>query len=94
MKNYIDSLWTGETHNVTSFSEYVLIAYSQELADDLEISCKRKFSPCGKNEIINIMDTLFYYKNRKSEGYMGKKFKTFSPENIFIRTFIDEAADD
>ncbi|KAJ8944070.1 hypothetical protein NQ318_005980 [Aromia moschata] len=37
------------------------------------------------------MDTLFYYKNHKSEGYIVKKFKTFSPEEI--RTFIDEAPD-
>ncbi|KAJ8956908.1 hypothetical protein NQ318_014326 [Aromia moschata] len=44
-------------------------------------------------EIFNTKypDRRISQSTRKSEGYIGKKSKTFSPEEI--RTFIDEAPD-
>ncbi|KAJ8949546.1 hypothetical protein NQ318_005108, partial [Aromia moschata] len=68
-----------EKHNgVTSFSENVLIAYFQELAEKIKSSILWRH--------YSIIKTV----NRKDIG-IGKKSKTFSPEEI--RTFIDERPD-
>ncbi|KAJ8959422.1 hypothetical protein NQ318_022112 [Aromia moschata] len=85
------------TNNVTSFSENVLIACFQELAEKIKsstlwthysiIKTYLNIEPSKKN-VIKVGREK---KERKSEGYIGKKSKTFSPEEF--RTFIDEAPD-
>ncbi|KAJ8940418.1 hypothetical protein NQ318_009347 [Aromia moschata] len=44
-----------------------------------------------RNIDISKYKKLHTFLKRKSEGYIGKKSKTFSPEEI--RTFVDEAPD-
>ncbi|KAJ8952680.1 hypothetical protein NQ318_020995 [Aromia moschata] len=74
------------TNNVTSFSENVLIAYFQELAE------KKKSSTLWTH--YSIIKTLLNIKHSigiSKYNIRKKKSKTFSPEEI--RTLIDEAPD-
>lgn len=87
------------TNNISTFSENVLIAYFQELMETMKSSSIWTHYSIIKS-LINInhnIDISKYKKlqallKRKSEGYVGKKSKIFSPEQL--KTFIDEAPDE
>ncbi|XP_023311992.1 uncharacterized protein LOC111691272 isoform X1 [Anoplophora glabripennis] len=87
------------TNNISTFSENVLIAYFQELMETMKSSSTWTHYSIIKTLVnINHNINISKYKKlqallkRKSEGYVGKKAKIYSPEQI--KTFIDEAPDE
>ncbi|KAK5645176.1 hypothetical protein RI129_006476 [Pyrocoelia pectoralis] len=85
-------------NNIASYSENVLIVYFEELSNKIKSPSLwtrysiRKSTLNIKNQInIAQYPKLHALLKRKSEGYNGKKSKTFSPNEI--KTFINEAPD-
>lgn len=84
--------------NATSFSENVLLAYFQELSEKYKVSSMWvKYSMIKSTlNIYNEVDITKYSKliaflKRNSQGYKGKKSKTFTAEQI--NKFLNEAPD-
>lgn len=84
--------------NTTSYSENVLLAYFQEMSEKLKSpTLWTKFSmlksTLGIHHNIDMTkySKLIAFLKRKSEGYKGKKSKTFSPDQI--KKFMSEAPD-
>lgn len=97
-KSYKDFMDWKTVKKATSFSENVLLVYFQEIST--------KFKPCTLWTIYSMLKStlnikhevdiskyckLIAFLKRKSEGYTGKKSKTFLPEEI--KKFLNEAPD-
>lgn len=97
-KCYQDFITWKMNKKANSFSENVLLAYFQELSDNFKCSSLwSKYSMIKSTlSIYNEIDITKYSKlvsflKRKSQGYKGKKAKTFSAEHL--NKFLNEAPD-
>lgn len=87
-----------QTNKATSFSENILVAYFVELSSKVKPSTlwghfsMLKATLVVKNNInIGKYSKLIAYLKRKSEGYLPKKSKTLTKEQI--NQFVSEASD-
>ncbi|RVE54348.1 hypothetical protein evm_000833 [Chilo suppressalis] len=84
--------------NTTSYFENVLLVYFQEMSEKLKsptlwtkFSMLKSILGIHHNIDMTKYSKLIAFLKRKSEGYKGKKSKTFSPDQI--KKFMSEAPD-
>lgn len=97
-KAYRDFLSWRMDKNTTSLSENVLLAYFEDLSKKFKSASLWTIYSMVKStlNIKHQVDISKYFKlttllKRKSEGYIAKKAKTFSPEEI--NKFLNDAPD-